>query len=206
MKKAFLTGLAILVPVSVTLWVLLFLIHFFTDPFVGGVISLLDQIGIGVLPETVVRGIAQVAILVALVLLLWLIGVIAEWFFMGSLISLGESLLRRIPLVRTVYKTVKEITVTLFASSSTSFQQVVLLPFPNDDSYTLALVTKESPATCNEGAGDQLVSLFIPTTPNPTTGFLVMRPRKDLVHLEMKPDEAIKYIVSCGVALPETKR
>jgi uncharacterized membrane protein len=206
MKKYFLTGLVILLPVTVTIWIFVLIVRFLTRPFMGIVTPLLRQ-----LPEhgiwTSERGIqaaSELIILIALFLLTLFLGLIARRFFFHSLFNFGDRILYRIPLVNKVYKTAKEIVLSLFASQGNSVKQVVLLPFPYKESYCLGLISGTSPETCSTMAGESLVSVFIPTAPNPMTGFLVMIPKKELIYLEMKSEDAIKYVVSCAVITPKT--
>ena len=81
-----------------------------------------------------------------------------------------------------------------------------MAPFPTESTYSLGLVSRESPKTCEEAKGSELISVFVPTTPNPTTGFLLMYKKEDLIFIDMKTEDAIKYIVSCGVIVPETPK
>jgi uncharacterized membrane protein len=104
--------------------------------------------------------------------------------------------------VNKVYKTSKDIVKSIFGSKERSFSQVVMLPFPYKGAYCIGLIAKEAPRTCSEAEQEELVSVFIPTTPNPSTGFLVMCQKSELILLNMKTEEAIKYVVSCGVIQP----
>lgn len=208
MKKHFITGLVILLPLTVTILVLGFLIRFLTQPFVGLVSSFLAQIDVvnkGFLflsPTQVIHYISQFLILVTLFLVTVFLGMVTRWFFINALFRLGDNILHRIPIVNTVYKTTQEIIKTLFASDKNSFKQVVMAPFPSPGSYMLGLVSREAPPECSKTLNDELVSVLIPTTPNPTTGFLLMFRKKDLFYLDMKPEEAVKCVVSCGVIHP----
>ena len=118
--------------------------------------------------------------------------------------SFGDSILNRIPIVNTVYKTTQDIIKTLFVSDKNTFKQVVMVPFPREDIFVLGLIARESPETCCNAIKNELISVLVPTTPNPTTGFLLMVKKSDLIHIDMKPEEAIKYIVSCGVIVPSS--
>lgn len=200
MKKYFLTGLVTLLPLAITVWVVHFVVNFLTTPFLG----LLTAGARHLPPEArhIVHSLSQVIILLAIFFFTLILGFLARKFFFTSLIRLGDRLLARIPLFNKLYHTTKEITKALFGSSEKSFQQVVLLTFPNPNCYCLGLVAKQAPATCSQAEKTDLVSIFVPTTPNPTTGFLVMRNPKELIHLDMKADEAIKYVVSCAVIQP----
>jgi uncharacterized membrane protein len=131
---------------------------------------------------------------------------VMRWFFIRTAFSIGDKILHRIPVVNTVYKTTQDIIKTLFVSDKNSFKQVVMVPFPRPGVYALGLIARESPEMCSNTVGSPLVSVLIPTTPNPTTGFLLMYKKEELVHVDMKPEEAIKYIVSCGVVVPEQQQ
>jgi uncharacterized membrane protein len=116
---------------------------------------------------------------------------------------ISDKILQKIPLINKVYKTTQEIIKTIFVTDRTSFKQVVMVPFPKPGTYVMGLISRHSPAICSEKAQTPLVSVLIPTTPNPTTGFLLMYKEEDLIHLDLRPEEAIKYIVSAGVITPE---
>ena len=123
----------------------------------------------------------------------------------NTFFRLGDKILHRIPIINTVYKTTQDIINTLFVSDKDTFKQVVMVPFPRPDVFVLGLVARDSPQICSQTAGEDLVSVFVPTTPNPTTGFLLMFKRADLVPIDMRPEDAVKYIISCGVIVPEAK-
>lgn len=208
MKKHFITGLVILLPLTVTLLILGFIIRFLTQPFVGLVSSFLAQLNIvnrGFLflsPEQLIKYSSQFLILVTLLLVTVFLGMITRWFFINALIRLGDRILHRIPVVNTVYKTTQEIIKTLFVSDKNSFKQVVMAPYPSPGNYMLGLISREAPSVCSKAINEELISVLIPTTPNPTTGFLIMYKKSDLIYLDIRPEEAIKCIVSCGVIVP----
>jgi len=209
MKKYFITGLVILLPLAVTIAVLVFLINFLTQPFVGMVSSVLSHWNIinrGFLflsPEQVVKYGSQLLILIVLFFVTLGLGVVARWFFINTLFSIGDKILHRIPIVNTVYKTSQDIIKTLFVSDKNSFKQVVMVPFPRPGIYVIGLISRASPETCSKAIGEELISVLVPTTPNPTTGFLLMFKKEDLIYIDMRPEDAIKYVVSCGVIVPE---
>lgn len=209
MKKYFLTGLAILLPLAVTIVVATFIINFLTEPFMGVVSSILQHLNIAkdgclfLSCDQVVRYTSKFLILILLFLFTIVLGMITRWFVIRTALNFGDRILHRIPLVNTVYKTTQDIIKTLFVSDKNTFKQVVMVPFPRPDVYAMGLVARESPELCSNTVGEELISVLIPTTPNPTTGFLLMYKRKDLVYIDMKPEDAIKYIVSCGVIVPE---
>lgn len=209
MKKYFLTGLVILLPLAVTIAVIGFLINAITGPFfafVSGFLNHLlppDQGLLFLSHDQVLRYLTKILILVAIFFFILFLGVVTRWFFFKSLISLSDKILHRIPLINTVYKTTQDIIKTLFVSDKNSFKQVVMVPFPREGIYALGFISRESPTTCSRTVGKDLVSVLIPTTPNPTSGFLLMFPREDLVLVDIRTEDAIKYIVSCGVIIPK---
>ena len=209
MKKHFLTGLVILLPIAITIAVLLFLINFFTQPFINIVSEFVHKWNLfpnGFLflsQDGLIRYGSRVFILIALFAFTILLGILARWLFIHSLINLCDKVLHRIPVVNTVYKTSQDIIKTIFVSDKNSFKKVVMVPFPRPGVYVLGLIARESPGSCSKAVKEELISVLIPTTPNPTTGFLLMFKKEDIIHVDIKPEEAIKYIVSCGVILPE---
>jgi len=210
MKKCFLTGLVTLLPLAVTFWIVKFVINFLTKPFVGVATSLLDRFpewSIGPLDShQFVHTLSQIAILISLFLFILFLGFVAREYFFTKLTAFGDHVLHRIPLINKVYRTSKEIVQSLFAGNKNSFKQVVLVPFPYRGCYCIGLVANDAPDTCSDAQNTELVSVFLPTTPNPTTGFLIMCPKSDMILLEMRPEEAIKYIVSCAVIQPSRER
>jgi uncharacterized membrane protein len=210
MKKYFLTGLVTLLPLAVTIWIVHFVVEFLTRPFVGIMNSLANLLPIRsmgfISKQQFIHVISPILVLIFLFLGMLFIGFVARKFFFGHMLRWGDALLYKIPLVNKVYKTSKEIVKALFGSKTGSFKQVVMLPFPYHGCYCIGLIARDAPLTCSSAGHDQLVSVFVPTTPNPTTGFLVMSHKSELVYLDMKSEEAIKYIVSCAVIQPEWKK
>src|SRR3990167_1548064 len=203
MKKIFFAGLVTLLPLAITFWVISFVVHFLTRPFIGIVTSLLTSyLSIVHIPPQAIKTIRQILILIGLFLFLVLLGFTARFFFLKSLLHLGDKIVDKIPLVGKVYKTSKDIIRSLFNSQSNSFKQAVLFPFPYPGSYSVGLVSSPATFSAGEGDGKELIAVFVPTTPNPTTGYLVMCREKDLIYLEMDTESAIKYVVSCAVIQP----
>jgi len=209
MKKYFITGLVILLPLAVTIAIVVFIVDFLTKPFFGIVSNFLKDLNLlhkGFLflsPEQVVLYGSKLLILICILLVTLLLGMFARWFFFKSLLNLSDRVLHRIPLINKVYKTTQEIIKTIFVSDKNSFKQVVMVPFPKEGTYAMGLISRESPEVCSEKAGEKMYSVLVPTTPNPTSGFLLMYKESDLIYLDLKPEQAIKYIVSCGVITPE---
>ena len=212
MKKYFITGLVLLLPMVVTIAVILFLVDLFTKPFVNVVSQTLHSFSIfsdGIFifsgPQ-LINYLSRILILAALFGCTVALGCIARWFFLKSLFRYADRILSKIPLVNTVYKTSQDIINTVFVSDKKSFQKVVMVEFPRPGVFVIGLIARESPPTCCSATGKKMISVLVPTTPNPTTGFLMMFEENELVYIDMKPEDAIKYIVSCGVIIPEENK
>lgn len=209
MKKYFFTGLVILLPLALTIAVVVFLVNLLTNPFVDMVTSLWEQIAppshgfLFLSPQQIIRIGSQILILILLGLFTVFLGFITRWYTFKWVIGLSDGLLLRIPLFNKVYKTSQEVTKTFFESKSTSFQQVVMVPFPNGHAFSIGLVTNDAPKECCEKRQADMISVFLPTTPNPTSGYLLMFKREDCKFLDMKVEDAVKFIISCGVIHPE---
>lgn len=209
MKKYFITGLAILLPVALTIVIVLFFYNLLTSPFLDFVEGLLDrfqilQDGFWVFNAHQIKVfISRLLIFVFLFLFTLLLGALTRWYVLNWLLGKGEYVLARIPIVNSLYTTFKDLSHTIFTSDATGFKQVVLLPFPHPESQTLGLVTKEEIIV--EG-GMKRVAVFVPTTPNPTSGYLLLIKPEDLIYLDLQVEEALKYIISCGVVLVPLKK
>ena len=140
--------------------------------------------------------------LVLTLLLMLLTGMIVANLFGRRLINGWEDLLSRIPLVRTIYSSVKQVTSTIFSDSSQSFREVVLVEYPRKDAWMLAFVTGDGPKAFQKKLNQSLVNLFVPTTPNPTSGFYVMVPARDVIRIDIPVEVGLKMILSAGVINP----
>lgn len=156
-------------------------------------------------PEQTIRHLSQLIILICLFLAILILGMLARWVFIRWIILFGEKILHKLPLVNKVYKTTKDIITHLFNQGKNTFRQVVLVPFPGPDIYAIGLLSEHAPKECSEKIGEEMFSVFVATAPNPATGFTVIYKKSDIIFLDMKPEDAIKYIVSCGVVIPETE-
>ncbi len=154
-------------------------------------------------PETVLGfSIPGFGIIVGIFILL-ITGVFAANLFGRRLVTFSESVLGRIPLVRTIYTSVKQVLETILTSNGKSFRKVVLIEFPRKGVYSIGFLTNDGFDEANKSTGHQLESVFIPTTPNPTNGFIVMFPKEDVTELELSIEEGFKFVISIGVVVPE---
>jgi uncharacterized membrane protein len=199
MKKYFLTGLVILLPLAVTSALVFFIINFLTTPFVNLLEGFLGQKQWYAGHYSLVRFTLQIALLGFLFAFTVLLGFLARIVAFKSLLSLYDYILHRIPFIKTIYKATQQVIKTILGSTSRSFKQVVMVKFPKEGSYCIGLISSRAPIVCENTLGTPLITVFVPTTPNPTSGFLMMYPQEEIIYLDMKVEEAFKYIISCGV-------
>ncbi len=196
LRRYLMAGLLVWVPLGVTLLIVAFLV------------DLMDQTLL-LLPESLqpenllgVRIPGLGAVLTAIVVLAT--GVIVTNLFGMQLFTIGERLLQRIPLVRSIYASVKQVTESMF-SSGKSFRKVVLVEYPRKGMWSLAFHTGTGASEISSKTGQEIVNIFIPTTPNPTSGFFLMVPRDDVIELDMSVDQGLKMLLSVGVVVPGRK-
>lgn len=198
MKKYFITGLLVWIPLAITVW------------FLQLIIGTLDQ-SLLLLPPSWqpkqlfgfrIWGIG--ALLTVVVVLLT--GMVASNFFGARLLGLWESVLNRIPVVKSIYSSVKQVSDTLLGPGGQAFRQALLVQYPRQGSWTIAFLTGHPNGEVARHLMGDFVSVYVPTTPNPTSGFFLMMRREDVVELDMSVDEALKYIISMGVVGPENGR
>ena len=195
LRKYFITGLLILVPLSITLWV----IH--------SVIGVMDQslllLPVQWRPEALL-GVHIPGVGTILTLLIILVTGILARNFIGNYILAGwEAVLNRIPIVNSIYSSVKQVSDTLFSSDGNAFRIAVLVQYPRPGLWTIAFVTGTPSYEVQKHLPGEYVNIYVPTTPNPTSGFFLMVPRSEIIELEMSVDVALKHIVSMGVVAPE---
>ena len=205
LRQYFITGLLVWLPVGVTVWVLLWLV------------GILDSIFLGVLAavEAVVPGLTPLAdqlrripglgvILVAVVVVstgLFVANMFGQWW-----LRQWERLMHRIPVVRSIYSSVKQVSDTLFSGSGQAFSKALLIQYPRQGAWTIAFLTGKPGGEVARHLDGDYISVYVPTTPNPTSGFFLMVPRADVVELKMSVDEALKYIISMGVVAPPLRK
>ena len=199
LKKYFLTGLLVVVPITMTLLVLRWLFHFINNLLV----TILPE----VLRPEVLYGVPVPGIsLVATLLLILLVGILAANIFGRSLVTFSEELVDRIPFVKGVYTLFKQVADTVLKRDHGAFRKVVLIEYPRKGIWSVAFVTGKSSGEVQRVTAEDVVNVFVPTTPNPTSGFYVLVPEKDLIPLKMTVEEAFKLIISGGMVTPPDKK
>ena len=197
LRRYLMAGLLVWVPLGVTLLIVAFLV------------DLMDQtlllLPAAIQPENLlgfrIPGLGLV--LTAIVVLAT--GMVVTNLFGMQLFSIGERLLQRIPLVRSIYASVKQVTESMF-SSGKSFRKVVLVEYPRKGMWSLAFQTGTGADEIRSKTGREIANIFIPTTPNPTSGFFLMVPREDVTELDMTVDDGLKMLLSVGVVVPEHRK
>jgi uncharacterized membrane protein len=196
LRAYFLTGVIVTAPIGITVFLVWQFISFLDDQ----VEKLLPA---QYNPETYLPFTLPGLGLLITLAFLTLVGMLTAGFAGRSLIRLGERLLSRMPVVRSVYGTLKQIFETVLAESSTSFREVVLVEYPRRGIGALGFVTGPTRGEIQDKADDELVNVFLPTTPNPTSGFLLFVPKRELIPLDMSIEEGMKMVISGGIVAPK---
>lgn len=198
MRRYFVTGLLVWLPIVVTFAVIAWI--------VGTLDTLIDWLPERWQPEALVGYRIPGLGVVAAVSLVFATGVVAANVLGQRIIELWESLIRRIPIVKSLYSSVKQVSETLFSEGGQAFRTAVLVEYPRRGAWTVAFVTGEPPTSMTDGTGasEPMIAVYVPTTPNPTSGFLLLVPESELIPLELGIDEALKYVISLGTIMPTT--
>ena len=202
MRKYIIAGLLVWLPLAITVWVLLWLLG-----LMDGMFSWLLTISKALLPvgaessiETL-RRVPGLGVLVMVVMML-ITGVFATNIFGQWWVRQWHKVMQRIPIVKSIYSSVRQVSDTLFSSTGNAFREAVLVQYPHAGSWTIAFVTGIPSGEVQAHLMGEHVSLYVPTTPNPTSGFFLIVPRANVRPLHMSVDEALKYIISMGVVAP----
>ena len=198
MKKYLITGLLIWIPLVITLWVLKVVVDVLDQSLLLLPAAFQTEKWIGVH----IPGLG--AILTIVIVLVT--GMFATNFFGARLVVLWHDVLHRIPVVNSIYSSVKQISDTLFSSSGQAFRKAVLVRWPHPGMWTIAFLTGSAGGDVANHLREDYLSVYVPTTPNPTGGYFVLVARKDLIELDMSVDQALKYIISMGVVAPPNGR
>ena len=204
-RNSFLTGLVVIAPVALTIWLIWSVIGWidgFVLPFIPNLYHP-DNILNTLFGQDVAINIRGLGVVVFL-LFTTFVGWIAKGFLGRSLIRVGENLVRRMPVVRSIYSGVKQIAETVFAQSDRSFEKACLIEYPRKGIWAVGFISTEAKGEVKYKAksNSDLLSVFVPTTPNPTSGFMLFFPRNDVIELEMSIEDAAKLVISAGLVYP----
>ncbi|KQU73484.1 MULTISPECIES: DUF502 domain-containing protein [unclassified Rhizobacter] len=202
MKKYLIAGLLVWLPLAVTIWVLHSVLGLLDDVF-GSLVSATQA----VLPEAARQPLTDLRNIPGLGIVLLIAGLLLTGMFAANMfgqwwLAQAHRVLNHIPIVKSIYSSVKQVSDTLFSSSGNAFREAVLVQYPRAGSWTIAFVTGRPGGEAATHLSGDYLSVYVPTTPNPTSGFFLMVPRADVVVLSMSVDEALKYVISMGVVAP----
>ena len=195
MRKYFITGLLIWIPFGITLWVINLVVTTM-DSLLPAVLEPRGWLGVDIPGLGVVLAVAVV----------FVTGLLTANIIGQRLVAVWEAVLARIPFFKSIYISVKQVSDTLFSSSGQAFRKALLVQYPRNGSWTIGFQTGTPGGDVVNHLHGDYVSVYVPTTPNPTSGFFLMMPRAEVVELDMTVDEALKYVISMGVAAPGPPR
>lgn len=198
-KKYLITGVLVWLPIAVTIWVITYII--------GASDRLIDLLPKHWQPQALLGyDIPGLGVIVAVVVL-FCTGVFAANVLGKKIIAMWDKLLNNIPVVKSIYSSVKKVSESLLSDSSRSFKTPVLVPFPQPNIWTLAFVSGNIPDALKKGLpeGEEYLSVYVPTTPNPTGGYYIMVKKSDIREVDMSVDEALKYVISLGMVAPDER-
>jgi uncharacterized membrane protein len=196
-KNIFLTGLAVVVPIGVTIYILFFLIA-----MMDGFLAIIPA---AIHPDKLL-GIRVPGLgVIFTFILIFLIGLITKSWIGNKIVNLGERLFGRIPVVRSIYQGTKQLVDALFTAKAGSFKKVVLFEYPRKGIYTVGFVTGQVRGELQEKTEEKYLNVFVPTTPNPTSGYYLMVPEQDVINTEMTVEDAFKLVISGGLVYPGDK-
>ena len=196
-KRYFFTGLLISAPIGATIYITIFIVE-----FIAGLVPQRFNPN-GLLPEIIGYEFPGLELIIAFLSFI-LIGLIFSTLFGKAILGYFDNLITRIPFAGNVYKAIKQITET-FSNADAAYQKVVLIEYPRKDIYAIGFMTGETKGEIKDRKKIDMVNVFVPTTPNPTSGFLLFIPKEDAVELDMSVEDAIKLVVSAGMVVPPTK-
>ncbi|WP_120504975.1 DUF502 domain-containing protein [Sulfitobacter mediterraneus] len=210
LRASFLTGLVVIAPVGLTIWLIWTVVGWidgFVLPLVPEVYHpdrmLQDYLGLDPSVQINVRGLGVVIFLLFTIIVGWM----AKGIMGRSLIRFAEGLVERTPVVRSIYSGIKQISETIFAQSERSFETACLIEYPRRGIWALGFIstTAKGEVAAKTDPSDEMISIFLPTTPNPTSGFLLFFPRKDVIELDMTVEDAAKLVISAGLVYPSDR-
>lgn len=203
-RRSLLAGLLIILPLVITLWLFALILRpvqrFATPPVMG----LIDAIGLAALLDLPGAGVAAGLIgLVLTVVVIYLVGVAGSNILGRTVVRKMDALALSIPLVKSIYGSARQLIETFYSSADRTFESVVLIEYPRQGIYTVALVTAPTQGELQDRTPGTTVNVFVPTTPNPTSGVLVLAQRDELIFLDMGVEEALRFVVSGGIVSPQ---
>ena len=198
-RRHFLAGILVTSPILITVYVTWLIVTFIDAQVAGLLPNSLD------FTKQLPHQIPGLGLIISIVVITF-IGAITPGFIGRTLLKVGERILDNTPIVRSIYGAIKQIMETVMSTNSESFREVVLVEYPRKGIWVIGFVTGETKGEVQSLNKETLINVFIPTTPNPTSGFLLFLPKKDLIYMKMKVEDAVKMVISGGIVTPEVKR
>ena len=198
-RRHFLAGILVTSPILITVYVTWLIVTFIDAQVAGLLPNSLD------FTKQLPHQIPGLGLIISIVVITF-IGAITPGFIGRTLLKVGERILDNTPVVRSIYGAIKQIMETVMSTNSESFREVVLVEYPRKGIWVIGFVTGETKGEVQSLNKETLINVFIPTTPNPTSGFLLFLPKKDLIYMKMKVEDAVKMVISGGIVTPEVKR
>jgi len=198
-RRYFLAGILVTSPILITVYVTWLIITFIDAQVAGLLPNSLD------FTKQLPHQIPGLGLIISIIVITF-IGAITPGFIGRTLLKVGERVLDNTPVVRSIYGAIKQIMETVMSTNSERFREVVLVEYPRKGIWVIGFVTGETKGEVQSLNKETLINVFIPTTPNPTSGFLLFLPKKDLIYMKMKVEDAVKMVISGGIVTPEVKR
>lgn len=207
MKKSFSTGLIILLPFALTIWVVRYLFDLFTDPLFKLIEELLLWVersqGVSLLHNpNLVAFLSRLTALILTFFFIVFLGFFGRRFFFDALLKTANNLIFRIPIIGTIYRLTKDLTKSLLSTEKKTFRETALIPFPSPETYTVGFITSDVPPEFKKYIPNTDVTVFVPTAPHPISGYLLFSARSSLHPLEVSVEDTFKFLLSCGVIQP----
>ncbi|MBU1888404.1 MAG: DUF502 domain-containing protein [Candidatus Omnitrophica bacterium] len=198
-RASFFTGTLIVIPVILTIWVLYFIIDKFNllllDPIMGFLKNWV--------PAQNIEAMTRSLVFLLLLVFLTLVGLAARIIILRNIFGFGEKILYRVPMISSIYRAIKELSFAFFVQKNSIFQRVVLVEYPRKGLYQIGFVTSETKGEAQKKTKETVINVFIPTTPNPTSGMLVLVPVEDVMEMNMSVAEGMKMVISGGAVVPK---
>lgn len=194
LKTYLLTGLVVVVPITITIYII--------QALIGVMDAFLTFIPVRYHPDTLLGRRIPGLGLVLVTILVFLVGILTHNYFGKKVVQLWDLMVGRIPIVRNIYQAIKQLTQAVFSTTGSHFKQVVMVEFPRPGIFSLGFVAGPASEELRTMAGQAVINIFIPCSPNPTTGYYVLIPEKELIFLTMSVEEAFKVIISSGLVSP----
>ena len=198
-RRYFLAGILVTSPILITVYVTWLIVTFVDTQVAGMLPESLD------FTKKLPHQIPGLGLIISIIAITF-IGAITPGFIGRTLLKSGERVLNKMPVVRSIYGAIKQIMETVMSTNSDSFREVVLVEYPRKGIWVIGFVTGETKGEVQSLTKDKVINIFVPTTPNPTSGFLLFIPQKDLVYMDMKVEDAVKMVISGGIVTPIIKK